>query len=54
MLYIRKWLFAQVGPPLKLQDIDTESDVHTAEAILDSTELRSLAVDDANINHVVE
>ena len=38
----------------KLQDIDTESDVRTAKAILDSTELRSLAVDDANINHVIE
>ena len=38
----------------KLQDINTESDIHTAKAILDFIELRSLAVDDANINHVIE
>ena len=38
----------------KLQDINTESDIHTAEAILDFIELRSLAVVDANMNHVIE
>ena len=38
----------------KLKDDEDEGDVHTAEAILDFIELRSQAVDDANINHVIE
>ena len=40
----------------KLQDINTDSNTRrpTAEAILDFIELRSLAVNDANINHVIE
>ena len=38
----------------KLQDVNTESDIRSAEAILDFIERQSLAVDDANINHVIE
>ena len=38
----------------KLKDDEDEGDVRTAEAILDFIELRSQAVDDANINHVIE
>ena len=34
--------------------IKDEGDVRTAEAILDFIELRSQAVDDASINHVIE
>ena len=37
-----------------LKDINSEGDIHTAEAILDFTELRSLPVDDANITNVIE
>ena len=38
----------------KLKDDEDEGDVRTAEAILDFIELGSQAVDDANINHVIE
>ena len=38
----------------KLKYDEDEGDVCTAEAILDFIELRSQAVDDANINHVIE
>ena len=38
----------------KLKDDEDEGDICTAEAILDFIELRSHAVDDANINHVIE
>ena len=38
----------------KLKDDEDEGDVRTPEAILDFIELRSQAVDDANINHVIE
>ena len=34
--------------------MNTECDICTAEATLDFIEFRSLAVDDANINHVIE
>ena len=37
-----------------LHNINNESDIRTAEAILNFIELRSLAVNDANINHVIE
>ena len=38
----------------KLKDDEDEGDVRTVEAILDFIELRSQAVDGANINHVIE
>ena len=38
----------------KLNDINTESDIRTAETILAFIELQSAAVGDANINHVIE
>ena len=38
----------------KFQDDEDEGDVRTAEAIVDFIELRSQAVDDENINHVIE
>ena len=37
-----------------LKDINTEGDIHTAEAILGFIELRSLPVDDSNITNVIE
>ena len=39
---------------LTLKDINTEGDIHTAEAMLGFIELRSLPVDDSNITHVIE
>ena len=36
-----------------VKNINTEGDIHTAEAILNFIELRSLPVDDANITNVL-
>ena len=37
----------------KLKDDEDVGDIRTTEAVLDFIELRSLAVDDANINHII-